>query len=93
VQFDPNDLLYVYLDRRRRRRKFLLTTLLRAFGNGSDHGILSLFYKIENKKISSFKADVDLARSAIAVFGHNEVNKQGLPPYSVKWSTLQLTRA
>ena len=30
VQFDNNDLLYVYLDRRRRRRKFLITTLLRA---------------------------------------------------------------
>jgi DNA-directed RNA polymerase subunit beta len=26
VQFDNNDLLYVYLDRRRRRRKFLITT-------------------------------------------------------------------
>jgi len=32
VQFDQNDLLWVYLDRRRRRRKFLVTTLLRAFG-------------------------------------------------------------
>jgi len=27
VQFDNNDLLYVYLDRRRRRRKFLITTI------------------------------------------------------------------
>ncbi|MDR1366458.1 MAG: DNA-directed RNA polymerase subunit beta [Puniceicoccales bacterium] len=61
VQFDPNDLLYVYLDRRRRRRKFLLTTLLRAFGNSSDQEILSLFYKIENKKVSSFRADANLA--------------------------------
>jgi DNA-directed RNA polymerase beta subunit len=32
VQFDTNDLLYVYLDRRRRRRKFLATTFLRAIG-------------------------------------------------------------
>ena len=32
AQFDNNDLLYVYLDRRRRRRKFLITTLLRAVG-------------------------------------------------------------
>jgi DNA-directed RNA polymerase subunit beta len=40
VQFDQNDLLYVYLDRRRRRRKFLLTTLLRAMGYGSDADIL-----------------------------------------------------
>jgi len=34
VQFDTNDLLYVYLDRRKRRRKFLATTFLRALGYG-----------------------------------------------------------
>jgi len=48
VQFDQNDLLYVYLDRRRRRRKFLLTTLLRAMGYGSDSEILDLFYSIDD---------------------------------------------
>ena len=47
TQFDNNDLLYVYLDRRRRRRKFLITTLLRAMGYSSDFDILSLFYKID----------------------------------------------
>lgn len=52
VQFDQNDLLYVYLDRRRRRRKFLITTLLRAFGYSSDANILDLFYKIETLTIA-----------------------------------------
>ncbi len=47
VQFDQNDLLYVYLDRRRRRRKFLLTTLLRAMGYSSDADILNLFYELD----------------------------------------------
>ncbi len=47
VQFDNNDLLYVYLDRRRRRRKFLITTLLRSVGYSSDIDILNLFYEIE----------------------------------------------
>ncbi|MBT6958126.1 MAG: DNA-directed RNA polymerase subunit beta [Opitutae bacterium] len=47
VQFDQNDLLYVYLDRRRRRRKFLLSTLFRALGYPDDKDILELFYKIE----------------------------------------------
>ena len=42
VQFDQNDLLYVYLDRRRRRRKFLLSTLLRAMGYGTDNEIIKL---------------------------------------------------
>jgi DNA-directed RNA polymerase subunit beta len=48
TQFDQNDLLYVYLDRRRRRRKFLITTLLRAMGYGSDFEILNFFYDIQD---------------------------------------------
>jgi len=52
VQFDNNDLLYVYLDRRRRRRKFLITTLLRAIGYSADVDILNLFYEIKSLKVS-----------------------------------------
>ncbi len=52
VQFDNNDLLYVYLDRRRRRRKFLITTLLRAVGYSSDLDLLNLFYEIRDLKVS-----------------------------------------
>lgn len=52
VQFDNNDLLYVYLDRRRRRRKFLITTLLRAVGYSSDIDLLNLFYQIQDLKVS-----------------------------------------
>ena len=52
VQFDQNDLLYVYLDRRRRRRKFLLTTLLRAMGYGSDAEILNLFYDLNEVSVA-----------------------------------------
>ena len=51
VQFDQNDLLYVYLDRRRRRRKFLLTTLLRAMGYSSDAEILNLFYTLDEIEV------------------------------------------
>jgi DNA-directed RNA polymerase subunit beta len=53
VQFDQNDLLYVYLDRRRRRRKFLLTTLLRAMGYGSDADILNLFYEMDEISVNA----------------------------------------
>jgi len=52
VQFDTNDLLYVYLDRRKRRRKFLATTFLRALGHGSDEQIIKLFYKITDLKLN-----------------------------------------
>jgi DNA-directed RNA polymerase subunit beta len=52
VQFDNNDLLYVYLDRRRRRRKFLITTLLRSIGFSNDLDILNLFYELQDLKVS-----------------------------------------
>jgi DNA-directed RNA polymerase subunit beta len=52
VQFDNNDLLYVYLDRRRRRRKFLITTLLRSIGFSADIDILNLFYEIRDLKVA-----------------------------------------
>ncbi|MEM7010268.1 MAG: DNA-directed RNA polymerase subunit beta [Verrucomicrobiota bacterium] len=51
VQFDNNDLAYVYLDRRRRRRKFLATTFLRAIGYGSDDEIIREFYDVEDLKL------------------------------------------
>lgn len=51
TQFDQNDLLYVYLDRRRRRRKFLITTLLRAMGYGSDQDILNFFYTTDTLSV------------------------------------------
>ena len=51
IQFDQNDLLYVYIDRRRRRRKFLITTLLRAFGTAPTQEIVNLFYKVEDLSV------------------------------------------
>jgi DNA-directed RNA polymerase subunit beta len=53
VQFDTNDLLYVYLDRRRRRRKFLATTFLRVLGYPTDRDIVSHFYSIEDLSLTS----------------------------------------
>jgi DNA-directed RNA polymerase subunit beta len=53
VAFDTNDLLYVFLDRRKRRRKFLITTFLRALGFSSDREIISLFYNIETLKLTA----------------------------------------
>ena len=60
VQFDPNDLIYVYLDRRRRRRRFLITTFLRALGFSTDMDILKLFYKPENLSVAELLSKEDL---------------------------------
>ncbi|MDP0499113.1 MAG: DNA-directed RNA polymerase subunit beta [Verrucomicrobiota bacterium JB022] len=62
TQFDQNDLLYVYLDRRRRRRKFLITTLLRAMGYGSDYEILNFFYDIEELNVTEALAMDSVSR-------------------------------
>jgi DNA-directed RNA polymerase subunit beta len=53
VQFDNNDLLYVYLDRRRRRPKILITTLLRSLGYSSDINILNLFFEIKDLVVAT----------------------------------------
>jgi DNA-directed RNA polymerase subunit beta len=53
VQFDTNDLLYIYLDRRKRRRKFLATTFLRSIGFSGDGDIIKLFYTIEKLKLTN----------------------------------------
>jgi DNA-directed RNA polymerase subunit beta len=65
VQFDTNDLLYVYLDRRRRRRKFLATTLLRVIGFPNDEDILKLFYDIQDLKIKDSISEEDLANKIL----------------------------
>jgi len=61
VQFDTNDLLYVYLDRRRRRRKFLATTFLRTIGYASDEDILREFYRVDDFKLSKNPEEEALA--------------------------------
>src|SRR5207237_1171905 len=64
-QFDTNDLLYAYLDRRKRRRKILATTFLRALGYGSDEDILKIFYKIEDLKLSENLEDDAIATKVL----------------------------
>jgi len=56
VQFDAYDLIYVYLDRKRRRRKFLVSTFLRALGDGTDEELLDLFY---SRKMLPLKGRID----------------------------------
>ena len=65
VQFDTNDLLYVYLDRRRRRRKFLATTFLRAIGYPTDEDMIKEFYDIEKLKLSATMDEAELAKKVI----------------------------
>jgi DNA-directed RNA polymerase subunit beta len=51
--FDANDLIHVYIDRKKRRRKILATTFIRALGYSSDADIIEEFFKTQNMKVKS----------------------------------------
>jgi DNA-directed RNA polymerase subunit beta len=61
VQFDTNDLLYIYLDRRKRRRKFLATTFLRSIGFSGDGDIIKIFYNIEKLRLTADLEEEELS--------------------------------
>ena len=72
AQFDTNDLLYVYLDRKKRRRKFLITTFFRALGflkddgfKGTDQEILEMFYDIEEITLKKAEKNDNLANMVL----------------------------
>jgi DNA-directed RNA polymerase subunit beta len=60
VQFDINDYIYIYLDRRRRRRKFYITTFLRAIGYETNRDILSEIYEVKKHSVASLVKIKDL---------------------------------
>ena len=60
VMFDTNDIMWCFMDQRRRRRKFYATTLLRAFGYGSDEQLMQLFYDFKRLPTSQAYTDRDL---------------------------------
>ena len=61
VQFDINDYIYIYLDRRRRRRKFLITTFLRAIGYESNKDILAQAFEVKTHSVSSLLKEKNLS--------------------------------
>ena len=48
--FDSNDLIHIYIDRKKRRRKVLATTFIRALGYSTNTDIIEEFFK--TKKIA-----------------------------------------
>jgi DNA-directed RNA polymerase subunit beta len=60
IQFDTNDIMWVYMDRRRRRRKFHATMFLRTLGFGSDEAMLRQYYRFQALDVKGKHADADL---------------------------------
>jgi DNA-directed RNA polymerase subunit beta len=82
VQFDINDLIFIYLDRRRRRRKFLVSTFLRAIGMESNHDLLDAVYGVESLTVARLAKEEDLSAwfSASAVGGDPESGTDPILP-------------
>jgi DNA-directed RNA polymerase subunit beta len=53
--FDTNDLVYIYVDRKKRRRKVLATSFIRTLGYSSDADIIEEFFSTIKVKIRSDK--------------------------------------
>jgi DNA-directed RNA polymerase subunit beta len=49
--FDTNDLIHIYIDRKKRRRKILATTFIRALGYSTNADIIEEFYTTRKVKI------------------------------------------
>jgi len=55
ASFDINDLVYIYVDRKKRRRKILATSFIRTLGFSSDAEIIEEFFTTFRVKITSDK--------------------------------------
>lgn len=53
--FDSNDLIHIYIDRKKRRRKILATTFIRALGFSSNADIIEEFFQVKKIKFKSEK--------------------------------------
>lgn len=53
--FDTNDLIHIYIDRKKRRRKILATTFIRALGYSSNSDIIEEFFPVKKVKIKTEK--------------------------------------
>jgi len=64
--FDTNDLIYIYVDRKKRRRKVLATSFIRTLGYSTDADILEEFFSTLRVKIKSEKDFTKLVGKILA---------------------------
>ncbi len=89
---DPNDLVYVYIDRKKRRRKILATTFIRALGFSSDADIIEEFFSTKDIKLKSEKDFTDLVGKILAADVMDEASGLVYGKAGEKLSTAMLKR-
>ncbi|GAB4225605.1 MAG: DNA-directed RNA polymerase subunit beta [Chlamydiales bacterium] len=73
ASFDINDMIYVYIDRKKRRRKVLATSFIRALGYSSNSDIIEEFFDTQRVKIKSEK---DIAHYVGKILAEDVVDKE-----------------
>ncbi len=66
ASFDTNDMIYIYVDRKKRRRKILATSFVRTLGYSSDADIIEEFFSTQRVKIKSEKEFTKLVGKILA---------------------------
>lgn len=71
--FDSNDLIHIYIDRKKRRRKILATTFIRALGYSTNADIIEEFFSTRKAKISSEK---DIAKYVGKILAEDVIDEE-----------------
>lgn len=73
ASFDTNDLIYIYIDRKKRRRKILATSFIRTLGYSTNADIIEEFFNTRKVK---FKSDKDFAKLVGTILAEDVLDEQ-----------------
>lgn len=76
--FDTNDLIHIYIDRKKRRRKILATTFIRTLGYSTDADIIEEFFEVSKIKLKSEK---DFAKIVGKILAESVLDETGTHQY------------
>ncbi len=92
ASFDSNDLIYIYIDRKKRRRKILASTFVRTLGYSTDADIIEEFFETVKVKVKSEKDFVKLVGKILAEDVVDEQNGTVFGKAGEKLTTAMLKR-
>ncbi len=92
ASFDLNDLIHIYIDRKKRRRKILATTFIRALGYSSNSDIIEVFFVVKKMPLKSQKDFPDLLGKILAEDNIDEESGLSFGRAGEKLTTAMLKR-
>ncbi|MDN3504626.1 MAG: DNA-directed RNA polymerase subunit beta [Rhabdochlamydiaceae bacterium] len=73
ASFDSNDMVYVYIDKKKRRRKVLATSFIRTLGFSTDADIIEEFFNTRRIKV---KSDKDFTKIVGKILAEDVVDEE-----------------